>query len=82
MFLIMEDNPHHQAGYGVADIRTNSPEVNVTGENGALVRAWFMEWAHYKPSAPGAVGLYCVILMPDGRVVYRDPRRVKFILAR
>lgn len=80
--LIMEDNPHHYTGYDISDIRNNSPEVNVTGDNNALVRGWFMSWAHYKPASSGAVGMVAVILMPDGSIVYRDPKRVKFILAK
>jgi hypothetical protein len=75
MFSIMEDNSNQNYN----DIRRGAQKVSFTTENKVTDVGYFLRLAEFKTESPGMIGAVAIIVDRSGKVLYREPKSIRFI---
>jgi hypothetical protein len=63
----------------VGDIREQSQQISYVSDNNVTEIGYFMRFAEYTPETKNVVGIVAVILDKSGKIIYRDPKSIRFI---
>jgi hypothetical protein len=63
----------------VGDIREQSQQISYVSDNKVTEIGYFMRFAEYTPETKNVVGIVAVILDKSGKIIYRDPKSIRFI---
>ena len=74
MSLSMEDSNH-----SLYDLRTHAQKITYVDDNKVLQMGYFMRFADYSPEAKNVVGVVAVVLDKTGKILYRDPKSIRFV---
>ena len=74
MFLSMEDS-----NTPIYDIRQQAQRVTYVSENKVTEMGFFMRFAEFSPESKNVVGIVAIILDKTGKIIYRDPKSIRFI---
>jgi hypothetical protein len=74
----MEDNHEDKRQFKV-NFRETLPEVEYVDEQKATTTGHFLFFANYNPHNAGGIGIVAGILQRNGKVIYREPKNIRFI---
>ena len=74
MFLSMEDS-----NTPIYDIRQQAQRVTYVSENKVTEMGFFMRFAEFSPESKNVVGIVAIILDKTGKIIYRDPKSIRFV---
>jgi hypothetical protein len=63
----------------VGDIREQSQQISYVSDSKVTEIGYFMRFAEYSPETKNVVGIVAVILDKSGKIIYRDPKSIRFV---
>ena len=63
----------------VGDIREQSQKISYVSENKVTEIGYFMRFAEFSPETKNVVGIVAVIIDKTGKIIYRDPKSIRFV---
>jgi hypothetical protein len=63
----------------IYDIRQQAQKVTYVSENKVTEMGYFMRFAEFSPEAKNVVGIVAIILDKTGKIIYRDPKSIRFV---
>ena len=63
----------------VGDIREQSQKISYVSENKVTEIGYFMRFTEFSPETKNVVGIVAVILDKTGKIIYRDPKSIRFV---
>jgi hypothetical protein len=63
----------------IYDIRQQAQRVTYVSENKVTEMGFFMRFAEFSPESKNVVGIVAIILDKTGKIIYRDPKSIRFI---
>jgi hypothetical protein len=64
---------------GIYDIRQQAQKVTYVSESRATEMGYFMRFAEFNPEAKNVVGIVAVIVDKTGKIIYREPKSIRFV---
>jgi hypothetical protein len=63
----------------IYDIRQQAQRVTYVSENKVTEMGFFMRFAEFSPESKNVVGIVAIILDKTGKIIYRDPKSIRFV---